>query len=297
MKRGTRTEPGTRDPTDIVAAQIDQHDMLGSLLLIVDQLFRQRGIGFRRCPAWTRARNRMVGDHPVFDSHQQLRRRADDLVVIEIEIEHVRRRIHRPQRPVDRERMHRCVDIDSLREHDLEDVAGRDVLPRRFDELVVSLDGGIRLHALVERGRDRIGTSRHLPQRRPQPADHLLDALFGLRIGFRDRPIVCQIEMTDDLDSPLEVVEHDHAIDHQKTPGRESPAWSLRLPAPAARMRELPRRTGTQPRHPGIAAAAGHPSALSRTRPAQSSERSTDRYSAPCGSHQRKRWSLPLRPA
>jgi hypothetical protein len=49
---------GDGDAADVVARQVDQHHVLGDLLRVLDQLFRQRDIVLRRLPARTRAGQR-----------------------------------------------------------------------------------------------------------------------------------------------------------------------------------------------------------------------------------------------
>src|SRR4029079_3961439 len=122
-----------RNATDIVPPEIDQHDVLGPLLLVGQQLLGQLGVVLRIGAAWTRAGDWMGGDDAFLDPHQQLRGRADDTVITDVEVEHVRAWVYRPQRPVNGEWVSRSRDVDSLGEHHLEDVAGRDVLPGCLD--------------------------------------------------------------------------------------------------------------------------------------------------------------------
>jgi hypothetical protein len=83
-------------PPDVVAAQVDQHDVLGSLFLIGAQFFLESLVlvlGFA-----ARARS---GDRPVFDVapsnlDEHFGRRAEDGRIAHTEVVHVRRRVYRP---------------------------------------------------------------------------------------------------------------------------------------------------------------------------------------------------------
>ena len=94
-----------RDAADVVAAEVDQHDVLGALLRVGEQLRGERpvllGVGAAAARAGDRPQRHLVALEP----HQDLRRRADDVEVAKVEVEHVRRRVERAQRAVERERL------------------------------------------------------------------------------------------------------------------------------------------------------------------------------------------------
>ena len=124
----TATVPDCRDAADVVAAEIEQHQMLRALLRIGEQCGRQRLIFGFVGAAPRRAGNRADGDVAVAHAHQNFRARADQRKAAEIEMEQERRRVQPPQRAVERERRQRERRGEALRQHDLEDVAGLDVL-------------------------------------------------------------------------------------------------------------------------------------------------------------------------
>ena len=69
---------------------------------------------------------------------------------------HVRARVHLPEHPVDVERVGLQVEVETLREHDLEDVARKDVLLRHVDRAGVEAGAHGRAHVgqrLVRVGR------------------------------------------------------------------------------------------------------------------------------------------------
>src|SRR5216117_2354055 len=73
-------------------------------------------------------RGRALLDAVALDAHQDLRRRAHDRRLAQAQEEEVRRRVDRPQRAVDGERIGLQPAIEPAREHDLVRVAGGDVL-------------------------------------------------------------------------------------------------------------------------------------------------------------------------
>ena len=133
------------DAADVVAAEVDEHDVLGALLLVPPQLLGQPLILVGRRAAAARAGNRMRLDVPAFDAHEHLRRGADDGLLAHADEEHVRRRVDVPQRAVDVERRRGRRRVEALRQHGLVDLAGGDVflnLPHRAFERLARLVGG-----------------------------------------------------------------------------------------------------------------------------------------------------------
>jgi len=101
--------------------------VLGALLLVGQQFGGQRRIFFRGDAALAGAGNRPDGDAITFEAHQNLRRGADDMEILEIEVEHVGRRVEAAQRAVERQWAGVEGFGHALREDDLHDVALGDV--------------------------------------------------------------------------------------------------------------------------------------------------------------------------
>ena len=81
------------DAPDVVAPEVEKHDVLGDLFFVGEEFCGERFVLFRCPTAGPRAGDRVYGYFAVYRFDQQLGRRADDLEAIEIEVEHVRRRI------------------------------------------------------------------------------------------------------------------------------------------------------------------------------------------------------------
>ena len=67
---------GLGDTADVVAAEIEQHDVLGDFLGIRRQLARERFVFVAGGAAWTGAGDRPQRDRPAFLAYQDLGRRA-----------------------------------------------------------------------------------------------------------------------------------------------------------------------------------------------------------------------------
>ena len=159
---------------DVVAPEIHQHDVLGALLLVALQLLAEPDVLSSVAPARPRAGDRMRLHLAALDAHQHLRRRADDRAVADAQEIHVGRRVDVPQRAVDREGVGVDGRLEALRQHDLVDVAGGDVLLRRPHHLLELLARDVRRH--LERAARR---RRRLRQRALQLALDELDLGAG----------------------------------------------------------------------------------------------------------------------
>ena len=175
MKRSTCTRAGPADAREVVAAEIDEHHVLGAVLLRGEQPLGVAGAGRGR------AGDRVQAGAAALDLDQRLGRRADQGEVAELEQEQVRRRVDAPQRAVEVERARRRRPLGPLREHDLEGVARADVLLRRRPRSLVRAAApaaagsapGCPAARRRERGRGRFEQRFAAPRRRraaPPPA-------------------------------------------------------------------------------------------------------------------------------
>jgi hypothetical protein len=125
---------GRGHPAEIVARQIDQHDVLGVLLGIREQIALELeiavGIGAARPRPCDGAKLRVAAVR----LHQRLGRGTDHRDVAELAEEHVRRRIEQAQRPIDLEGRERMSSLEARGEHQLVHIAGGDVRLRALHE-------------------------------------------------------------------------------------------------------------------------------------------------------------------
>ncbi len=117
----------------IVALEVDQHHMLGALLLVADKLFGIRKILLLACSPRPRACNRPGLDNACVDSKKLFRRGACYCETRELEVAHIGGWIDLPERAVDLERVPGVGLAKADREIDLKDISGDDVLPRTLD--------------------------------------------------------------------------------------------------------------------------------------------------------------------
>ena len=207
----TLTVPIRGDAADVVAAEIEQHQMLGALLRIGEQLGLERLVLVRGGAARAGAGDRADGDGAAAHLDQDFRARSGDREVAEVEEIEIGRGIDPPQRAIERERRQLERRLEALRQHDLEDVAGGDVFL-----------GGAH-HALVF-GRRGVGARQH--GERP-----------GMAVGggVIERPV----ERVDDRGEPLAGARERglggdarfraHRRDHRdacRRPRRTRPRWS-----------------------------------------------------------------------
>ena len=85
------------DTADVVAAQVQQHQMFSQFLRIAKQVFGQGFIFSGRGTALTGTGKGAQGDAAIADTHQNLGAGADHLKIAEIQIEQIRRRVEPPQ--------------------------------------------------------------------------------------------------------------------------------------------------------------------------------------------------------
>src|SRR5439155_3297376 len=88
---------------------------------------------------------------PAFHANQHLRRGTRHRALAVLQEVHVRRRVHHAQRAIDRERIAGAFDPAAPGEHDLEDVAGRDVVLGLAYRLAEAAAVGEELAAGIER--------------------------------------------------------------------------------------------------------------------------------------------------
>ena len=125
------------DPAEVVAGQVDEHDVFGPLLRVGHQVGRERGVlvggGAAPAGAGDGVQQRPAAGH----LEVRLGRRADDVEAVEPKQVHVWRGVRRPQHPVDVQRVGLGGALEPLRHNDLEALAVADRLLRRLHRLGV----------------------------------------------------------------------------------------------------------------------------------------------------------------
>ena len=212
-----------RHPADVVAAQVDEHQVLGDFLGIVDEFLLHRpilGLGAAPSPG--------AGQGPVddlaalpralriplrrLDPRQDFRRRADDVEAVEMHEDHVRRRIQAAQRPIEIDRRTGEGNGHALREHHLHHVAGADVLADAFHSIheLLAPEGGdeiLLLDGLI--GARRGDGRRRGVEQRGALGERLLGRVQGA--GLRS------LGERDQLHAARDVVEDHHVRgDHEQ---------------------------------------------------------------------------------
>lgn len=211
---------GVADAVDVVAGQVDEHDVLGAVLEGAAQLVGQALVLLGRLAALDGARNGVRDDAAVLALDQQLGRGANDLEILAVNVEEVRRRVDGAQVAVDVERVQVRRAGEALRRHALEDVALEDVLLELGDVRLVARLANVGLGLVAELD-GALGRHRHLG--RVEHVDELVNRLGGVAVRLRERAVghgVGHLDVADDLDDAVEPVKgHNGVKQHEQRLG------------------------------------------------------------------------------
>ncbi|TLD05191.1 uncharacterized protein PgNI_09741 [Pyricularia grisea] len=207
---------------DVVAGQVDQHDVLGAVLEARRQLVGQPLVLLGRGAPLDCAGDGVRDDAAALALDQQLRAGADDLEVGAVDVEQVRRRVDGPQVPVDVERVKVRGAGEALRRHGLDDVALDDVLLERRDvSLVPRLsDVGCVLlpqpDGLLLRKRD-LGPVEKLRQLPDGCEGAVVLGIYFLCGPFGSfKNAIGDMQIGDDLDDAVEAIKHHSRVEKHK---------------------------------------------------------------------------------
>ena len=180
---------------EVVAAEVDEHHVLGALLLVGEQLGGDRGVVLAARPG---AGDRARGDVAAVDRQQRLGRGADDLEVLEVEEVHVRARVHGAQAAVDARTARPGVGALQrwLRDH-LVGVAGVDVLDDPRDVGLERLAAHVRTRTSAPSRAPCVSSAGSGPASRARTCADRLD-----RAGVRgvDVGLVVEVGVGEDRD-------------------------------------------------------------------------------------------------
>ena len=181
---------------------------------------RRSSAGLGAPPAGAGDRPRL--DAVALDGDERLGARAAEGEVVEGDVVQVWARVHGADAAIDRERRDVGRRAEALGQHDLERVAGVDVVTDALHARLVLRaahgrgDGAVRGRRI---GAD-LGCVDHAPRRaggegRGQLGAHVRDALHGALVGAVDVAPVDE-RVGDDRDGVLEVVEHEYRVGQQE---------------------------------------------------------------------------------
>ncbi len=175
--------PEADHPAHVVAGEVDEHDVLGHLLRVLDQLALQPGVLLRGATAGSRPGDRTGGDRSLPQAHHRLGRRSDHGDLGEPQEVEIGTRVHQPQDPVDVEGVDpELGQVEPLGQHRLEDVAGVDVLLGGAHRILVEAVGHGPGHVV---GRELAGRQRPggLGRRTHAVDGQLVEAGLGVGMG------------------------------------------------------------------------------------------------------------------
>ena len=203
-----------RHATDIVPPKIDEHDMLGPLLLIRQKSPFHLLIFFRRDAAAARAGDGAEGNHTVLASNECFGRGADKFYPCDSQIIHIGRGIHHTQGAIELQRRRLHVGLPSLGENGLDDIAGSNILLRPYHHLLK-----VRLaHVRGEPHRLAAAMQTRTAKRTFEPRDHAFDPFRCRSVGGLDTsvPFCCDMRGGHDLDLLGDIVEDQHRIGEEE---------------------------------------------------------------------------------
>ena len=200
------------DPADVVAPQVDQHQMLGDLLGIGQQLLLQRLVLLRRRTTRPRAGDRPHGHLATLQPRQNLRGGADHVMILEIEEEHVGRRVETAQRAIEIQRRRLIRDRHALGRHALHDVPGQHVLLDLGDRVLVALLAETGMKVVFGDIRPPGSRTQRIESRAAQFQFQRLEPLHRIIVGVRR----FRIGVGPQLQTAGEVVEDDQIVAHHQ---------------------------------------------------------------------------------
>ena len=205
--------PDPGDPSEIVPAQVDEHNVLRPLLRVLQEFVGQPPVLLLIFPSAPRPGDGLEIGDPLFEADHDLRRGADEMEVIKAEEEHVGRGVDVAERPVEINRVRRGFPMEPLGEDDLDDIARGDVLLGLADHGAV----GLRFHVGPEGG-SRLPLAGGLlrRQRGHEKVRHLFDPADGPVVEIPQVLSFAGDGAGDDLDRVADIVEDDQRVGDKK---------------------------------------------------------------------------------
>ena len=126
------------DASDIVAAEVDEHDMFGDFFGVREKVLFEGKVFFGGFAAFACASEWAVGDFAFVDAAEDFGGRANEDAAVDLEIKHVWGGIDDSKRAIDVEGVGFGFDFKALRGDDLEGVTGFDVFFDFVDDFLVA---------------------------------------------------------------------------------------------------------------------------------------------------------------
>ena len=247
------------DPAKIVSAEVDQHQMLGPLLLVGQQILLQELVVLLGVAAPPGTGDRMGLGEAVLDGHQCLRAGTHDRkrrctnTIGDVEQIHVRAGIGHPQHAVDVDRIGGGVHLEALRRHHLERLPRLDLADQPIHDRAVLLGRALRAVPRFGPGEGRHRGSQRLRKR----TGHHVEAADGVVVGGVDVVVgaVPIHRIGDQRDGALVVVDGGDVGGQQQQHVRQSQIvdgqFGQTFQAPDEVVGEEPHQSAGQGRHAG----------------------------------------------
>ena len=134
---------GNRDAPELVAPEVDEHEVFGALLLVGEQVVGQGAVLAFRCAPRARPGDGPEARGAAFELDHRLGGGADEGASLETEVVEVRRGVHEALHAVERDGVARRLRHEALRRHALDEVAFDDALLDLADDSL-EVVGGVR---------------------------------------------------------------------------------------------------------------------------------------------------------
>jgi len=173
--------------------------VFGHFLRIGEQALGAAGI-FQRIPGHRpRAGNRADGDTSIAQANKDFRAGANEAHIAKVHVEHEGGRVEAAQCTVEADRLsaERCR--QALAGHDLEDVAGADIIAALIDDLEIAVLGGVGCQRHVN---GRLVLWRGFGQAFEPGLDRIEQGV--------DRRLIAVFDAADKQDFLIDMIEHDH---------------------------------------------------------------------------------------
>ena len=212
---------GAADAADVVAAEIDQHHVFGNFFFVGQKFALVLRVFFGGGAAQAGAGNRPHDDLVALAAHQDFGRRADDMEIAEIVVEHIGRGVERAQGAVERQRFVGKGQAHALAGDDLHAVAVENIVAHAAHVFFVTCFAGAVL---------RFGFQAAQRQRDGDALAQLFAQVFQPFAGALVGVVLRRVGVNDEIDFAGQIVHHRQLLrQHQQDVGRAQRVGLFRL--------------------------------------------------------------------